>query len=75
MGQKSIRKQAIYVGKFKSYSWAGLLGQPLGQASGRVGPGGRDTWNWVNQYGADLTKNALSHEQTQLANVEHFWTF
>ena len=39
-----------------------VLGQPLGLAggrAGRVGPGARDIWDWVNQYWADLTKNVL----------------
>ena len=60
---------AQFGGKIKSYSWAGLLGQPSGLAGGRVGPAGRDIWDWVNQYGADLTKNALVHEKRS------FWPF
>ena len=45
-----------------------VLGQPSGLAGGRVGPGGRDIWDWVNQYWADLTKNALVYEK------HLFWT-
>ena len=66
MGQQTMRKQIIYIGKFKSYSWVGLLGQPSGLAGGRVGPGGRDICNWVNRYGADLTKNGLLIEKLSL---------
>ena len=40
-----------------------VLGQPSGLAGGRVGPGGRDIWDWVNQYWADLTKNVLFIEK------------
>ena len=36
------------------------LGQASGLAGGWVGPAGRDMWDWVNQYWADLTKNVFS---------------
>ena len=54
-----MRKQTIYVRKFKSYSWVGLLGQPSGLAGGRVGPGGRDIWEWVNQYNTGPTSRKM----------------
>ena len=56
--------------------WVGLLGQPSGLAGGRVGTAGRVgpagrvvltvVWDWVNQYWADLTKNALFVEKRSL---------
>ena len=56
-----------------------VLGQPSGLAGGRVGPGGRDIWDWVNQYWADLTKNVLFMNTFFLANFERvfyqFWQF
>ena len=46
-----------------------VLGQPLGLAGGRVGPGGWVIWDWVNRYWVDPTKNVFFEE-----NV-HFRTF
>ena len=66
---KSIRENVKYNRNISSYSWVGLLGQPSGLAGGRVGTGGRVVWDWVNQYWADLTKNALFLEKRSCSSI------
>ena len=75
MGQKSMRKHVIYVGKIKSYSWVGLLGQPLAR---RTGQAGRTGYMELGQ-----PKLGRPHEKcTFLGNIlmvgpflAHFWPF
>ena len=49
-----------------------VTGSTLG-TGGRTGrPDGWDIWDWVNQYWADLTKNALVYEKHSFGQ---FWPF